>query len=149
MLVGGDTTNDGITNRVFEGEITEDNKDVFWKEVESMRKNRHSHLTFKMNDSVYVAGGHSGLRDVPICERYDLKEHKWHKCEYTLPWDLYFSSVVVSVDESFALITGGTSSHISGRTNSIIIFTENHGFQPLRNSSLQIKRTNHVSIRID
>ena len=154
LLAGGDITNVGVTNRVFIGELIADKRDVLWKEVESMKTKRRWHMAFKMNHSVYVVGGHSGApTNIPICERFDLKESKWYKCKYNLSYDLYSASVVVSADESFALITGGTSGSINGKTNGIIIFTESSGFvvlwfSGLKNSSLLSRRTNHVSIRI-
>ena len=125
ILVGGWVI-DAISNRVFLGELTESKTDVIWKEVESMAEARLRHIAFKMRGSIYVAGGY-GNRILRCCERYDLSENRWSRCEHVLPYPLRYASVIVSKDETFAVITGGKTGN-DKCSSGIIIFTEDEGF---------------------
>ena len=145
ILVGGWVV-DAISNRVFLGELTENKTDVIWKEVESMAEARLRHIVFKMQDSIYVAGGY-GNRTLRCCERYDLNENKWSRCRHVLPYPLRYASAIVSEDETFAVITGGKTGN-DKCSSGIIIFTENEGFTTSYNSFLRNKRFHHVSLRI-
>ena len=93
------------------------------------------------------------------CEKYNLKTKKWSICKHSLGSPLINASVVVSPDESFAVITGGLkerskylksieSNDIKMKpTNSIIIFEEETGFTKLDDRMLR-RRSDHVSIVI-
>ena len=101
------------------------------------------------------------------CEKYNLKTKKWSICKHSLGSPLINASVVVSPDESFAVITGGLkerslSSYLDLKynlksiesndikmkpTNSIIIFEEETGFTKLDDRMLR-RRSDHVSIVI-
>ena len=152
MLVGGKHVGN-VSNRIFEGEVTENKRDIRWKELESMNKRRYYHLTFIMHGNIYVAGGSEGENAhqenvLSSCERYDLSEEKWFDCQHSLPYPLWRASVVVCADESFALITGGLSETEQLRSDGIIIFTEGQGFRYLNNSLLRISRVQHTSVQL-
>ena len=148
ILVGGEVKCNvaWLSKSVYLGELTEDKSDVTWKELESMQKARKFHITFKMKQHVYVAGG-IDVRDKTLacCERFDLNENKWFKCHHVLPYRLYDASVVVSADETFAVITGGYKG--GSISDGIIIFTEQGGFK-LMAANLLSERFGHVSILI-
>jgi len=176
---------------VFLWELTNEGKSVRMKKLKNMKKSRQNAIVFKIKNNVYVAGGVGGdmgrtqlngtvgyrvhddtsgntlydQRLLSCTERFDLTENKWYPCKYSLPKPLHSASVAVSVDESFALITGGVSSYqketITQHNNNsssfqkrlvtecdrIIAFDEVNGFQLLE-SKLHYPRSNHVSIRI-
>lgn len=156
VMIVGSVISDGRTSavdcstRVFRGEVTDDKRDVKWAELKPMQKRRAYPIVFKIRDNVYVAGGCSpeGHEVSHCCERYDLNKKEWFKSRYFLPYSLWRASVVVNVDEKFALITGGWSEHSKHSQLGIIVFTEENGFKRLKNSSLRISRSLHKSIQI-
>ena len=146
-----------LSNRVFHGEFTDNEKRVTWKEVECMENARFGHIAFKMKGNVYVAGGNGAdLKLLSSCERYDIKENKWFNSEHSLPYPISGASVSVSADERFSVITGGASQRSGGEQENvsfssedgILFFTEKNGFYSLSNSNLQYKREGHVSLRL-
>ena len=147
LLIGG--------NHMLLGELTWDKWSVKWKKLPSLYEKcgygRIRHVAFKMRDHVYVAGGvvissiEKNKKSLS-CEKFHLKENKWSKCQYSLPFHLQDASVVVSPDQSFAVITGGTNKNYMP-TSGIIIFEEETGFNLIGNKMLR-KRSGHVSIPI-
>ena len=148
ILVGGEVkcVVARLSRSVYLGELTDNKTDVSWRELESMKKARKFHIAFKMKHNMYVAGGIDiSDKTLSCCERFDLKKNKWFKCHHLLPYRLYDASVVVSADETFAVITGGyNGGRISDR---IIIFTEQDGFK-LMAVNLLSERFGHISILI-
>ena len=147
MLVGG-VFNNVVSNRVFQGTLTNEHKDVIWEELESLNTARFRHVTFKMKTNVYVFGGLFILHsNVTSCERYDLIERSWKNCLHTLPYRLSYASVIVSDDETFAVIIGGKKDdHAS---NQILIFTEQDGFKLSNKFILKTERFHHISIKLN
>ena len=117
--------------------------------VSSMNR-RYDYIIFKMGTCVYITGGFSSTdRPLVSCVYFDLVLKSWFTFKYSLPYHLCGSSVVVSKDERFAIITGGKKDHGEPQetcSDEIILFTEDDGFRVLRNSSLMRKRSSHVSI---
>ena len=137
----GSISDDGDIFRVYRGELTADKNDVEWEIVESMKTIRTDCIAFKLKDHVYVTGGGpscAGRRTDTdlICDRFDLNENKWVNCHHTSPYTFFewSTSVVVSADESFAVIiaswfyTETDIGQITGFEN-VMIFTEEKGFQ--------------------
>ena len=153
LLIGGyqDYGKTSPLQHIFLGQLTWDKWNVKWKKLDRMNTYRYGHMAFKMKEHVYVVGG-MGInkieenRILSSCERYNLNENTWSFCEYSLPYPLYDASVVVSTDETFAIISGGSSKKYKC-TNKIIIFEEDKGFKLLKDKMLR-QRSNHVSIRI-
>ena len=119
--------------------------------VSSMNR-RYDYIIFKMGRCVYITGGFSA-RDRPLlsCVYYDLVLKSWYTCKYSLPYHLCGASVVVSTDETFAIITGGKRDPGEPKercSDTIMLFTEDDGFQVSPNCSLMRKRSWHVSILI-
>ena len=141
---------------VFEGELSENKNDVIWRKLEFPKIPRRHHIAFKFGDSLYIAGGFeqqgNDFAELSSCERYDFKENKWFDCPHTLPHPLVCASVVVSNDETFAVIIGGYYRHDFGahhESSQIITFTETEGFQLLEENILSWPRSScHTSIRI-
>ena len=111
--------------------------------VDSMKQPRQWPIVFKMKDSVYVVGGrnHIGLnnqmRDVDICERFDLVNQKWVECAYKLPishsycrgyLNSYFHAAVVNDDETIAVFVPTMNHHLPVQMRYVFIFMENIGF---------------------
>ena len=147
LLIGG--------NFMFLGQLTWDKLNLRWKRLENVSSkpgySRSYHISFKMKDHVYVAGGLltskiEESRKSTSCEKYNFKQNKWSSCEYSLPYPLIDASVVVSSDESFAVITGGIPKKTKP-TDGIICFEEKRGFTLLDDKMLR-KRSSHVSIPI-
>lgn len=116
----------GDMGQLFMGELTWDKLNVRWKRLEGARSStRSKYLTFKMKEYVYVVGGYrqyvhgcshgsqfSWMYPTEViptvrCEKYNLKTKRWSICKHSLDSPLINASVVVSPDESFAVITGG------------------------------------------
>ena len=140
---------------VFEGELTENDNDVTWKKLEFPKKPRRCHMAFKLRNSIYIVGGYEqrnqAFEELSCCERYDLDENKWMECQHVLPYPLVCASVVVNVDETFAVIAGGYNKHDGPHNESsgIIIFTETDGFKLLEGHRLLSSRSScHYSIRL-
>ena len=94
---------------------------------------------------------------VNSCERYSVKENVWHPLDpkYNLPYPLSHASVVVSENETFAVITGGLKGNTENKfkwtkvgvpSDEIIVFTKDSGFEAVHNFTLNKQRWNHVSI---
>ena len=144
MFVGGlvSSIDHRVSNLVYQGDFREETNDIVWKELPPLKRARMEHFTFKLKNNVYVMGGlDEDLQYIACCERFSLKECKWFDCEFSLPYDLWDTSVVVSADETFAVITGGSS----GKGNGVIIFTEQNGFE-LMTTKLLNMRYDHASI---
>ena len=142
MVVGG-WINNSVSNRVFQGKLEVHTNDLIWTELKPLRTARMSHITFKMKDDVYVAGGYGTDGRLLCCECNNIKENEWHKHKYSLPCPLANASVVVSDDETFAVITGGTTQWREWKR--VIIFTEQTGFELMTRKLLNTK-SSHVSI---
>lgn len=73
-----------------------------------MRKPRDGHVAFKMENYLYVAGGIDGFSSEVIdsCEHYDIENNTCFSSQHSLPRALEDAFSVVSLDESFAVITG-------------------------------------------
>lgn len=145
ILCGGGNPNDlKIFNHVFLGEV--ENEDVKWKPLKKMSKGRVDHISFLMNENLYVAGGHDGQRKIlKDCEMYDLKEGNWNNSVHELPFQLTGAVVAMSKDSSYAIITGGRKVDNS-YNKAIITFTEQEGFKVLKKVSTQFERVCGVSM---
>ena len=119
--------------------------------VSSMQR-RYDYIVFKLQNSVYVTGGFSAMeRPLKSCIYFDLTLMNWFTSSHSLPDYLSNASVVVDKDEKFAVITGGKKHPGEANedySNEIIIFTENDGFQVLKNSCLLSRRSSHVSVML-
>ena len=96
-----------------------------------------------------MAGGYNNnsYETLISCEKYNLNRNKWHQCEHYLPYPLHSTSVVVSANDNFAVITGGRKEDWNV-SDKVIIFSEDKGFETFEPFSLRSKRHNHLSIRI-
>ena len=65
-----------------------------------------------------------------------------------MPYSLKYASVIVTADETFAMITGGLKGDDTV-SDKIISFTSDEGFELLQTLSLRYQRSNHASIRIE
>ena len=130
----------------------EDEKNWICDRVDSMTQARQWPIVFKMKDSVYVVGGqnHIGfnnqMRDVDICERFDLVNQKWVECPYKFPRSYshckgyinsYFHAAVVNDDETIAVFVPTMNDHLPVHKRFIFVFMENIGFFTLSDSSLE------------
>ena len=121
MLIGG-YSGGKVSDKVFIGtssvlKLEDANMisavDVTWVQAESLKKSRQHHITFKMRDSVFVAGGvGKALEPLSSCERFsirnDTKNKRWFEMDrYKLPFPLVNANVIVSSDETFSLVFGG------------------------------------------
>jgi hypothetical protein len=102
-------------------------------------------LCFKLCDNLYISGGLSiesdcskDGEDLFCCDKYDLKEGKYYKNVYCLPYPLSSANkVVTNTDETYALIIanknqslGSTHQDLRGVT-SYITFKQEAGFVEL------------------
>lgn len=81
-----------------------------------------------MKQNLYVTAGHS-----INSERYDLNKNRWSECNHTLLYSLSAASVVVSRDETFAVVTGDEvcslrEKELYNNRDKMIIFTEQNEF---------------------
>ena len=118
--------------------------------MESLGDERCNHISFKMNGNVYIIDGLPGVLLNARCQRYDLHEKKWYKCQHNLPFPLYNAYVVVSTDESFAVIIGEyfflSDEEMKTYSGKVIIFTEARGFTIFAPFSLRSARDGQISI---
>ena len=147
MLIGGYDQDVGASNRAFRGLLTEDQKDVIWDELPSLSTSRNGHFTFRIRDSIFVAGGF-GDTYLSCCEKYDLKQNEWRQTQHYLPYPLFNASVVVDTEQNLAVITGGFTNQREA-SDKVIIFNEERGFVLLNEFSLRQRRFGHVSLLIE
>ena len=128
------------TRCVIQGEILEERMDITWKKLRSMLNDRFGHFSFKLKNFVYVAGGAEyGTKDILCCEVYDILNDSWSISPHNLPYHLYKASVIVNEDETYALIIGGLM-RTAEASESVIIFTEENGFEVFKDFSLYVGR---------
>ena len=71
------------------------------------------YIVFRMKNHIYFTGGYISPNEIEKndkylrFDKYNLKEQKWTRCEYHLPYTLQHASVVVSSDQTCAIFTGG------------------------------------------
>ena len=173
VMFVGNTGYNTTLDRIYQGDLKEGTNDVVWKPLEPLGKAKDNYFTFKMKANLYVAGGSIevlhyeetdyGQQDtimrettLSCCDRFNLSENKWFSCQHSLPFPLQNASVVVSADETFAVITGGVEIHANVNSfyvrkrstfDSILVFTEQEGFKLLPTCLLN-KRRYHVSMLI-
>merc|ERR1712098_590898 len=104
---------------------------------------------------LFLAGGsNDDLTALCSCEYFDFEDGVWTDTQYKLPYGLSNASSCGSKDGSFAIITGGWKhSVLDGnitalRTNDIITFTPESGFNILNTISMKGGRTYHASVGI-
>ena len=174
LLTGGNVM--GIaSNRVFQGTISPNGRNVIWTELSHLNIARSSHVCFQLNDAIFVAGGYGSSWDKLSCsERYDSERDVWLKDtiyhpeseegDLDLPFPLVDASVVVDRDHSFAAIIGGVTEMMyfdidesEGEevvtledcpSSNIIIFTINDGFKCFQNFNLLSNRKQHACLTI-
>ena len=147
---------------VFIGEISVTRDDVTWNQIKSFNRQRNSPLIFQMNQYIYVIG--DTRLDESSCERYDFHTKNWEVTRHVLPQrtDLRFSSIIVSHDQSLAIIIGcqlhpesiyrsiGTKMCLSPVGDKMIIFCETNGFSVIDTTNVATKipffNKRHVSI---
>ena len=71
----------------------------------------------------------------------------WKNCPHKLPYRLSYASVIVSDDETFAVIIGGKKDN--NASSQIIIFTEQDGFQLSNKFLLKTDRFHHIAIKLN
>merc|ERR1712098_485689 len=105
-----------------------------------MKKGRYSHVSFFMNECLYVAGGIDDKgRHLKDCEQYDVNTGMRIDNVHDLPFELVASNAAMSADSSFVIITGGLK--LGGSYNkSILTFTVREGFKVLNSTSTKIGR---------
>ena len=143
---------------VFIGEISVTRDDVKWNQIKSFNRQRKSPLIFQMSQFIYVIGG--TRIDESSCERYDFRTKNWEVTRHVLPprTDLSFSSIIVSHDQSLAIIIGCQLHTEWGPTklglghvgDKMIIFCETNGFSVVDSKNFATKipffNKRHVSI---
>ena len=147
---------------VFIGEMSVTRDDVTWNQIKSFNRQRNSPLIFQMNQYIYVIG--DTRLDESSCERYDFRTKNWEVTRHVLPprTDLSFSSIIVSHDQSLAIIIGcqlhpesihrsiGTKMCLSTVGDKMIIFCETNGFSVIDTTNVATKipffNKRHVSI---
>ena len=112
--------------KVYQVKLRENTGAIILKELNLMNKLCCCSILFKMQGSVYALGHAS-------CERYDIQGETWVDSQHVLPRGFTFksSSVAVSQDESFAVITRVIKDGDLSGPIFIFIFTEDCGFQIL------------------
>ena len=140
--------------QMYMGQLTWDKQNVRWKRLRKIPGTRRcDYMIFKMKEYVYVIGGYEDDTAAFNIEKYNLKRKEWSICRHKLPLPLKDASIVVSQDESYAVITGGFigengfTEYWNILTIWIIVFEEETGFTLLKDQMLR-RRNNHVSIAI-
>ena len=126
--------------------------DILWEKLPSLNFGRWSHVAFKIDDVIYVAGGFDAYRKcLSSCDEYSLVDKIWRKSDYELPYPLANAVVEVDSQQKFAIIAGGivglTEESAIGNnygkfdtvqdTSKIISFSKEHGFREVEKCRLQ------------
>ena len=96
-------------------------KSLGWTELRPLKIKRHSHIAFKLENVVYVAGGLNGDTLLSSCEEYDLEKKKWKMSHHALPYPLFGPVVDIDLNGKYAIIAGGNIG-LKTTTNNVIIF---------------------------
>ena len=148
MLIGGMNLQRGgevYSKSVFLGEITKDQEDVKWTELNPLIKCRYGHIAFKIGETVIATGGCNKFEKYKSTEIYDLKVGKWKQSNHSLPVGLSNASVMVDSQERFAVITGGETDDYK-TSDRIYLYSEKHGFREHLECKLTASRKGHVSL---
>ena len=147
VIVIGGYSGGRASDKVFAGKLGENGMDISWRDLDSLKTAREYHISFKMKGHVFVAGGvNEKYEPLSSCEIYSIRKNLWCSDEryklmvqtggrYELPYPLVNATVVVSNDETFALIVGGWKQEEHGKdkvaAKEFIVFTLEDGFKKL------------------
>ena len=146
ILIGGCDIDCCPSKKVFMGNLSKDETDMYWNELCPMIMPRQEHLGFSLKNWIYVAGGIGPDDEVLCCcERYNIEENKWESTSYQLPYPLHEATAVVVKNEDFVLITGGMKNK-KQISDKLIVFTEKCGFSEIDHFSLKVRRYGHVCV---
>ena len=141
-----------VSKEVLMGTLASDKENILWEKLPSLNFGRWSHVTFKIDNVIYVAGGFDDSSMCSSsCEEYSLATKIWRKSDYELPYPLANAVVEVDSQQKFAIIAGGIlslteESSIQGNpgkfekfqdTSKIISFSKEHGFREVGKFELQ------------
>ena len=129
--------------KVFEINVCNNMADITWHTLPKLKTYRRDFFSFKMRDTVYLAGGYA-YEPLLCCEQLDMNEGKWLTSPYVLPYPIIHASVIVDINETFAIIIGGHNGRRSVQipsfsrqiNNNIAIFTPEKGFLEIDKSGL-------------
>ena len=156
ILIGGYSAGLQESNRTFLGVLAKSHRDVLWTELASMEQPRAGHVSFKIGDFVYVAGGVRGTKRLVSCERYDVRRNIWETLKQVLPYPIRHASAVVDSKGKYCFISGGLKSQNLGpnrtsvkwkTSSNLIVYHINDGFK-LYNDAFYANREKHISILI-
>ena len=145
------------SKEVLMGTLASDKENILWEKLSSLNVGRWFHVTFKIDDVIYVAGGFDDSRKcLSSCEEYSLVTKTWRESNYELPYPLAKAVVEVDSQQKFAIIAGGitagdivsfTGEYLSAQyTSKIISFSKEHGFREVEKFELK-KRSHEIAIR--
>ena len=169
MLVGGfyrhysSHTVDMYNQKLWEGAVADETENLIFRAVDLNHvQPRVYPMCFRLRDNVYIAGGeiyhlndncidgctciNHGYykRDEALwhhlcCDRYDVKERKYYRTDYRLPFSCHgFSHVTTDEKQTFCIIKPSTNwSRKSGKENIFLVFSEDHGFEELHSETVK------------
>jgi hypothetical protein len=160
MLIGGlkkqfSLTLDMYNQKLWEGVVEDGKENLIFRAVDLNHvQPRVYPMCFRFRDNVYIAGGEIyHLNDNCIdcctcvkhgysktdealwhhlcCDRYHVKERKYYRTDYRLPFFCHrFSHVATDEKESFCIIKPSTNCfRKTGKDNLFLVFSEDHGFE--------------------
>ena len=128
VLAGGHTTQNGIKlATAFEGSLNENESDINWMELPSMKIERSYHAALNLENKLYVVGGgNSSYKWLDCSEVFDVVRRTWSDGP-TLPYALMYPKTVTNFNESFALVIGRKPGGDLKRN--VIAFDDKRGFE--------------------
>lgn len=131
-----------FNRRLWQGTLTKEGNDITWMALDlELTKVRLAPICFKLQDSLYIAGGETiddwndktrGVKGLTkksshkskllCCDKYDLKNGKYYESVYFLPYPLSGDDMVVTnVEETFAIVSNKYN-------EKLLMFTGKDGF---------------------
>ena len=131
-----------FSSKAFHGKISTDGDDILWRPLAPMLNGRHDHISFALQNKLFVAGG-LGKGD-NSCECYDPQTDKWTLMSYQLPYNRLLGACATSDGNGNVIITGGMRGH--KLSSKVISFDLENGFKDIDDFEMYEPIARHVAL---
>ena len=163
-LTGGMDAEGGTSVKAFCGKLNGDGNDILWQPLPPMLQARCDHISFALQDKLFVAGGYGEGENTCECydtqtdkwtltshklpcdtlECYDTQTDKWSLTSHKFPCDTLAGACTTSDSKGKVIITGGYRDGI--RSSKVTSFDLENGFKDISNFEMNEPIARHVAL---